>query len=138
MDIQGGNIQLTATDDRINAAGESEESGSPGAPAGKETAAPLSGDGEGQSPGVPSENGEGQRPGVPLESREASNPPERNGGEQENSEGTGSETMPNRYTYRQRRARRRPGRYGDGIRKGEPEEIHPPQTAPFPFPAEQW
>ena len=22
--------------------------------------------------------------------------------------------------------------------EGEPEEIHPPQTAPFPFPAEQW
>lgn len=82
VDIQGGNIQLTATDDGINAAGESEESGSPGAPAGKEAAAPLSKDGE------------GQRPGVPLESGEASNPPERNGGEQENSEGTGSETMP--------------------------------------------
>ena len=94
VDIQGGNIQLTATDDGINAAGESEESGSPGAPAGKEAAAPLSKDGEGQRPGVPSENGEGQRPGVPLESREASNPPERNGGDQENSEGTGSETMP--------------------------------------------
>ena len=82
VDIQGGNIQLTATDDGINAAGESEESGSPGAPAGKEAAAPLSKDGE------------GQRPGVPLESGEASNPPERNGGEQENSGGTGSETMP--------------------------------------------